>query len=35
MILTAVVMGLSYPEPIVTEVTVGKNEKFALPKHAI
>ena len=29
--LTAVVMGLSYPEPIVTEVTVGKNGKFALP----
>ena len=31
MSLTAVVMGLSYPEPIVTEVTVGKNGKFALP----
>lgn len=29
--LTAVTMGLSYPEPIVTQVEVGKNEKFALP----
>ena len=29
--LTAVVMGLSYPEPIVTEATVGKNGKFSLP----
>jgi len=29
--LTAVTMGLSYPEPIVSEVVVGKNEKFALP----
>ncbi len=29
--LTAVVMGLSYPEPIVTEATAGKNGKFSLP----
>lgn len=29
--LTAVTMGLSYPEPIVTKVEVGKNEKFSLP----
>lgn len=29
--LTAVTMGLSYPEPIVTDVVVGKNGKFALP----
>ncbi|MCI5955996.1 MAG: Ig-like domain-containing protein [Clostridiales bacterium] len=29
--LTAVVMGLSYPEPVVTDVTVGKNGKFTLP----
>lgn len=29
--LTAVTMGLSYPEPIVSEVVVGKNGKFALP----
>lgn len=29
--LTAVVMGLSYPDPVVSEVTVGKNGKFALP----
>ena len=29
--LTAVVMGLSYPEPIVTEATAGKNGEFSLP----
>lgn len=29
--LTAVTMGLSYPDPIVSEVTVGKNGKFSLP----
>lgn len=29
--LTAVVMGLSSPEPVVTNVTVGKNGKFVLP----
>lgn len=29
--LTAVTMGLSYPEPIVTEVVTGKNGKFSLP----
>lgn len=29
--LTAVTMGLSYPEPVVSEVTVGKNGKFSLP----
>lgn len=29
--LTAVVMGLSSPEPVVTDVTVGKNGKFSLP----
>lgn len=29
--LTAVTMGLSYPDPIVSEVTVGKSGKFSLP----
>ncbi len=29
--LTAVVMGLSYPEPVVSEAVVGKNGKFKLP----
>lgn len=29
--LTAVTMGLSHPEPIVSEVVTGKNGKFALP----
>ncbi len=29
--LTAVVMGLSYPDPVVSDVTVGKNGKFSLP----
>ena len=30
-VLTAVTMGLSYPEPVVTTVQVGSNGKFALP----
>lgn len=29
--LTAVTMGLSYPDPIVNEVVVGKNGKFSMP----
>lgn len=31
--LTAVTMGLSHPEPIVTEVLVGSNGKFSMPIH--
>lgn len=32
-VLTAVTMGLSYPEPVVNTVEVGKNGKFSLPIH--